>query len=443
PTINATSNKYNILVSSLNATTGILKQTDLLTSDNTNGFGTDIALDATNSKLVWFGGTSGGDLMRCNLDGSNVQSISSGYIVYGTGVATGGGYIFVSDYYGAALLRSDLDGSNMTYISGGANQANDIGTLTDIEYYNNKIYYVNQPNYSGNYVIRQADADGTSNTDLYSTANAVYGLAVSGGNIYWTESDNSGNCYVKTKPLSGGSVTTLATENGRVYTDVFVDAAHSLIYITDADIATNSQGTVKTIPLAGGTPSLALVLDAAAPSIVFAASAATLPVQFVNVSARPADNGNLVEWQVGTEDNVARYSVEHSSDGRSFAEAGSVPASGKSHYSYTDRHPYDGVTYYRIKETDNDEKVLYSNIVKVSNAYGNAGINVYPNAVTNHVFALQQNNLPAGTYALRLFNAMGQPVFSKTIQHAGGSAVQQVVLPASLAAGVYRLTLGD
>ena len=441
PIYGSYANTYNILTASLTTSSGIMKAAQTLTTDNAQGFGTDIDYDATNGKIVWTGGPNGTELMRCNTDGSGVQTLSTGFLSYGTGVAVGSNKIFIADY--GVLYSCNADGSSMTAITGGAGQASNIGTLSDIEYYNSKIYYVNQPGYAGSFKIEQANTDGTGTTELYSTTNTIYGLSVAGGTMYWTELDGSNNGYVKSKPVSGGSATSLAAQAGRTFMDVFADVTNATIYITDADAVSYGDGSIKSIPLAGGSITTVQSLEQVSPSLVFIVSSSTLPVQFLGISARQQDNAHLVEWQVGTEDNVDHYSIERSPNGSSFTEAGAVSASGRHHYSWTDNHPYDNTSFYRVKAIDRDGKMRYSNIVQLSSGNSGAGISVYPNAVTGKQFMLQLNDLSAGSYSLQLYNTAGQPVLTKTIQHAGGNATQAILLPQSLAAGMYRLRLGN
>jgi hypothetical protein len=439
PVASSNAGTFNILAASLTASSGIMKEAQTLTTGNVQGFGTDIDYDAVNGKLVWTGGPTSADLMRCNTDGSNVQTLSTGFLNYGTGVAVGGNKIFIADY--GVLYSCNADGSSMTAITGGAGQASNIGTLSDIEYYNSKIYYVNQPGYTGSFKIEQANADGTGTTELYSTTNTIYGLSVAGGTMYWTELDGSNNGYVKSKPVSGGSATSLVTQAGRIFLDVFADVTNAKIYIADADALSYSDGNIKSIPLGGGSVTSVQSLELVSPSLVFIVSSSSLPAQFMGISARQQGSANLVEWQVGTEDNVDHYSIERSPNGSSFTEAGTTSATSHRSYSWTDSNPYDNTSFYRVKAIDRDGKTRYSNIVQLSSGKSSAGISVYPNAVTGKQFMLQLNNLPSGNYSLQLYNAAGQPVFNKTIQHPGGYATQAILLPQTLAAGMYRIRL--
>ncbi len=74
---------------------------------------------------------------------------------------------------------------------------------------------------------------------------------------------------------------------------------------------------------------------------------------------------------------------------------------------------------------------------------GKAGINIYPNPVQGKMLNLQLYNLPEGKYSVQLFNSLGQQVFSKTIQHPGGSFTQTLGLSRNVAKGSYQVQVTD
>jgi len=65
----------------------------------------------------------------------------------------------------------------------------------------------------------------------------------------------------------------------------------------------------------------------------------------------------------------------------------------------------------------------------------------YPNPMTGNNISLQFDNAVKGQYRMEIVNTLGQVVFRKDIQHAGGSAVQTVNVNARLSKGVYQLHL--
>lgn len=104
------------------------------------------------------------------------------------------------------------------------------------------------------------------------------------------------------------------------------------------------------------------------------------------------ENGNVkLDWITYSEMNNKGFSVEHSTDGRLWKEAGFVVSSAqdgnsneKLSYTFIDENPANGVNYYRLKQTDIDNKSAYSEIRKVTFADGSV-ITVYPNPASNTI----------------------------------------------------------
>lgn len=170
---------------------------------------------------------------------------------------------------------------------------------------------------------------------------------------------------------------------------------------------------------------------------------APLPVTFVSVSGIRNTQGVKVDWKVTAERNIRNYEVERSNDGRNFASAGTVTASGNSStdliYSYTDQTAPATTVFYRIKSTGFNGEVKYSIVVKVG--AGKAGYTIAPNPVENSVINLQLINQAEGRYSIRLLSNDGKAVSNTVITHVGGSSTQVINLPANIARGTYQVEI--
>lgn len=113
-----------------------------------------------------------------------------------------------------------------------------------------------------------------------------------------------------------------------------------------------------------------------------------LPVNLVHFSAAPKDDRVEIEWTTVSETNNDFFTVEVSEDAVEFEEVTKVSGAGNSNvtlnYVSYDNRPHAGVSYYRLKQTDYDGKVMYSGIrvVEMSNLWQNE-IVVSPNPVVN------------------------------------------------------------
>lgn len=112
---------------------------------------------------------------------------------------------------------------------------------------------------------------------------------------------------------------------------------------------------------------------------------APLPIELLVFSAVAKEKTIDLKWSTATEVNNDYFTIERSADGVEFTEIAIVDGSGNSsttlHYATADDAPFNGINYYRLKQTDYDGKTSYSGIV--SAAIQLAGIQtIYPNPAT-------------------------------------------------------------
>jgi hypothetical protein len=179
--------------------------------------------------------------------------------------------------------------------------------------------------------------------------------------------------------------------------------------------------------------------------IIFNKSAA-MPVTITSVSAsRNADGTININWEVENEINISRYEIERSADGRVFSSIVNKIASanngGTSQYGHIDGSPLGADNFYRIKAISQDGQIQYSSIVKVSPQRSNPAIVVYPNPVQDRTIQLRFDNKEKGKYALQLINASGAVLFNGSVTIQQTTLVKAIALPASIAAGQYKLRL--
>ena len=174
--------------------------------------------------------------------------------------------------------------------------------------------------------------------------------------------------------------------------------------------------------------------------IVFETIGGSLPVTYTNIKAWQYSAGVNVQWNVANQINIAKYIIERSADGKTFTQVGTVAAANTNVYDWADANPVQGENYYRIISVGTNNTTAYSEIVKVKIGSAIAAITIYPNPVIrNNNIGLQFTNMPKGVYNLRLFSSVGQQIFINKIDHAGGSAMQNIKVNQPLAKGVYRL----
>lgn len=451
PDYYSTNDAYSLSIASLTKSTGSMKQAERVAMNSYDGFGKDVAIDAVNQKVIWSGGTSGHDIFRSNMDGTSVTNILPGTsYTFVTGVAVSDTKLFFADQ-GNGIFSSNLDGTGVALITGGMGQANNIYETRDIEYANNKIWYINRSGSTEPFSIVKANPDGTGTTQIYiaDTSNTYFmGLAVTSSNVYWTEVTDAYASSIKSMNINTGVVTTLCSETDQQYYDLFVDEANALIYFsaTDAGAASSvyANGRIKTIPLTGGTSTNRLLLQNYPSSLAFYAPAVILPVTLTSIEAYKQPQQIVVSWKVAAEQEVDSYTVQKSINGLHFQDAGKVVAAGKKSYAWPDLAPVPGTNYYRISVMDKDGKTTLTNIVKVDwLKEGVPSVSVYPTMLSGsrQVQVAWQNAVP-GDYTVKAINSIGQSASVAKFKIIG-SSTQTVALPPSITAGTYWLQISN
>ena len=172
---------------------------------------------------------------------------------------------------------------------------------------------------------------------------------------------------------------------------------------------------------------------------------APLPVTLLSFDAKRLTKVKVqVKWQTVTEQNNLGFDVERRLDGEpSFTQIGFAPTlapGGNSNsaleYNYTDANGYAGISYYRLKQIDRDNRSVYTHIKAVRGIGGTqVSVLLYPNP--NY-----------GQFTVRLDGV--RQSFDAFILDAGGKVVKQIRLNnntdiniTGLSAGTYIIRIPD
>lgn len=168
---------------------------------------------------------------------------------------------------------------------------------------------------------------------------------------------------------------------------------------------------------------------------------APLPVEWLTFTAIP-DNGTIdLDWSTASERDNDYFVLERSRDGKNFEAFGKVQGNGTtskiSNYSFTDYAPYEGISYYRIRQVDYDGRFDFSAIVPVRFDDREGEVLLYPNPAGAEVWIV----IPAehaGTELIRIFDMAGKLVLSRAFNVLSGSNGFHIDL-SPLSSGVYTL----
>jgi hypothetical protein len=135
----------------------------------------------------------------------------------------------------------------------------------------------------------------------------------------------------------------------------------------------------------------------------------SLPITLIDFKAGKEGDFVKLAWSTATQINNDYFLVEKSKNGIDFIPIESLKGAGNSqsilNYQTTDRSPYSGISYYRLKQVDYDGTVSYSKIVAVK-FDEHKNITVSPNPGTG-IFNIQGLNAEA---EISVQNPLGQVV---------------------------------
>lgn len=165
-----------------------------------------------------------------------------------------------------------------------------------------------------------------------------------------------------------------------------------------------------------------------------------LPVDIRSFEAHTTDNRSVkISWNVAEEVNVASYTVERSIDGHNFQELAIVSATNHSSYNLIDPEPAPGTNYYRLRITDYNASVQFSEIRQVS-LLQDRSVSLYPNPTTGLVY-LSGIGTDRRPVQLSVYDIMGQEVWNGDQQQLSEAKIDMSHYPK----GVYfvRIVMAD
>jgi hypothetical protein len=142
-----------------------------------------------------------------------------------------------------------------------------------------------------------------------------------------------------------------------------------------------------------------------------------LPQVLLSFDAIIVDKKVELTWSSDTEHNNNFFTIEKSKDATNFETVATIKGFGNysSLISYfdTDYTPYDGVSYYRLKQTDVKGTVLSSRLVSINNKSVTNGLAMNVNSIDEHSENLMGSENKEVLVVLR--NEKGMESYSKVI----------------------------
>jgi hypothetical protein len=165
-----------------------------------------------------------------------------------------------------------------------------------------------------------------------------------------------------------------------------------------------------------------------------------LPIKFVSFIANKKTDKVELKWVVTNEYNVKNYTLQKSFDGRIFTDLVVTNNNATNKYSVSDNNASSLInTFYRIKAQENDGKIAYSSVIKVSaNNDASNKFEIAPNPFKNS-FNIAVTSLKNQTVMIVLLNSVGQIVETKQIKVLQGYSTISFNNLDKISNGLYKL----
>ncbi len=209
---------------------------------------------------------------------------------------------------------------------------------------------------------------------------------------------------------------------------------------------TNNANVATTYGNGGSnsTPASTYAQSGGGPNNAGILSPALLPIELLGFDA--VKNGDKVDlfWTTVSEHNNDYFTLERSKNGTDFEKLTIIDGSGTTNniiqYAETDFHPYKGITYYRLKQTDFNSKSNYSVIVSVNCTGSTKKVDIFPNPSNGEDLKINFENLENSEVLVVLRDITGREFYSKVIVALENSEIIGIDTEGKLAAGAYIIT---
>lgn len=153
-------------------------------------------------------------------------------------------------------------------------------------------------------------------------------------------------------------------------------------------------------------------------------------------------NTTKLSWTSSDESDVAYYSIEKSTNNTDWSSVQFVSPQmkgGVNSYEINDGNLSEGITYYRLKTFQKNNKVTISTIKQVDNKVNQFSILVTPNPASSRAFVHINSNISEEA-TLELINSLGEVVYKQNMKiNSGTNSIELPVV--NLANGTYVVNL--
>jgi hypothetical protein len=146
-----------------------------------------------------------------------------------------------------------------------------------------------------------------------------------------------------------------------------------------------------------------------------------LPIELTDFTAMVQSGHVFLEWTTNSEENNNYFEILRSRNGLSYEAIGQIDGAGttnnQSRYSFDDTAPYEGVSYYKLKQTDFDGK---------SEMFSPIAVDLYTLEDGSCILTVYPNPCPVNCYAKLTECKLGEAQIQLMMTDATGHIVHEV-----------------
>ncbi len=166
-----------------------------------------------------------------------------------------------------------------------------------------------------------------------------------------------------------------------------------------------------------------------------------LPISLISFNATLSNDKVLLEWKTAQEQNNKSFTIEKSTDGTHFTFFGKMNGNGTSslthNYQMIDYTPCDGVSYYRLSQTDYDGNTVYFDTRTIHYMSRNSFTAGFVNASSNNLNIIV-NSSKDNNISVRVIDMQGKEIVKESFSMQAGSSTTRHL---QLQPGVYVVVL--
>ena len=263
---------------------------------------------------------------------------------------------------------------------------------------------------------------------------------------------NDAQFVIANSGVTGGTYNISVTMTGLAagtLSDIRLAVSNGATTVTNVGTHVAATGTAQnpTATRNGVTPVGSLVGDFRITTIN--STNTPLPIVLRYFKAKVDGNEVMTEWATAQEINNHFFTLQKTTDFEKYYDIVVVEGKGNSNehhsYSFVDKSPFLGKSYYRLKQTDFDGKVTYSDPVMVRyDGPESIQLMAYPNPSNGSQITVELKGIKdTPSVPVHIYNQQGQKISDMILTEDGPGVIhEEIIFSTPLPQGLYILKAG-